>query len=130
MISHKTYFEEVGIWPKRSKGVIGDYLFGGVLAVLLTLAAYAVATRSLFTPSLSVALVILLILLQFLVQVRYFLHIRWNTAGTERLLSLAYAMLIVSILLIGSLWIMQNLSTRMMPSPEQMNAYMKRNPGL
>ncbi len=130
MISHKTYFEEVGLWQKNRNGVLREYIIGFLLSLMLTLGAYAATLHSLISKAQIPYVVSGLILLQFFVQVRYFLHIEYKNSSRERLSALLYAIVVVIILLSGSVWIMKNLNARMMPSSEQMNRYMQRNPGL
>jgi cytochrome o ubiquinol oxidase operon protein cyoD len=69
-------------------------------------------------------------LLQFVVQATLFLHLVGKGASRERLLIFGAAVVIVSILVIGSLWIMFTLNGRMMPSQMQMEQYMQSQSGL
>jgi cytochrome o ubiquinol oxidase subunit IV len=130
MVNHKTYFQDIGIWPSRKGGEASRYIFGFFVSLILTLAAYFVVTEQLFSRFGTVGILVILIGVQFLVQLRYFLHIDFNAGSRQRLMSLCFAMLIVSIITVGSIWIMINLNSRMMLSPEQMNTFMGRNPGI
>jgi cytochrome o ubiquinol oxidase operon protein cyoD len=53
----------------------------------------------------------------------FFLHITTGPDNTNNVLALAFGVLIVTLLVIGSLWIMANLNDNMMLSPELMNLH-------
>ena len=56
----------------------------------------------------------------------FFLHITSGPDNTNNVLALAFGVLIVVIVVVGSLLIMFNLNDTMMPSPELMNLHMQR----
>lgn len=104
------------------------YVAGFVLSVILTLTAYFLVVERLLSGWELVAAIIALALTQFFVQVTLFLHVgdepkpRWNLSA------FLFMLLVVVIIVIGSLWIMNNLNYNMMMSPEEMETYMmKRN---
>jgi cytochrome o ubiquinol oxidase operon protein cyoD len=99
---------------------IQGYLIGLVLATLLTVISFYVAKSNLFwQPSLPIALVVLAIA-QMAVHVIFFLHITTGPDNTNNILALAFGILIVALVVVGSLWIMYNLNHNMMP----MNQFM------
>jgi cytochrome o ubiquinol oxidase operon protein cyoD len=51
----------------------------------------------------------------------FFLHITTGPDNTNNVLALAFGVLIVSLVVIGSLWIMANLNHHHMPMNEMMN---------
>jgi cytochrome o ubiquinol oxidase operon protein cyoD len=55
----------------------------------------------------------------------FFLHITTGPDNTNNVLALAFGILIVFLVVVGSLWIMTNLKDNMMPSPELMNLHMQ-----
>ena len=55
----------------------------------------------------------------------FFLHITTGSDNTNNVLALAFGMLIVTLVVAGSLWIMANLNANMMPSPELLNLHMQ-----
>jgi cytochrome o ubiquinol oxidase subunit IV len=61
----------------------------------------------------------------FVYTVVFFLHITTGPDNTNNVLALAFGVLIVTLVVGGSLWIMTNLNDNMMP-PELMNLYMQR----
>lgn len=104
------------------------YIIGFVLCIIITLAAYGVALGH--TPSQAAILTLAgLALVQFAVQLFFFLHISFKKDDRERLILLCCASVIVLILISGSLWIMFTLNGRMTPSTAQMEQYMNDQGG-
>jgi cytochrome o ubiquinol oxidase operon protein cyoD len=56
----------------------------------------------------------------------FFLHITTGSDNTNNVLALAFGILIVTLVVVGSLWIMGNLNENMMPSTDMMNLHMQR----
>jgi cytochrome o ubiquinol oxidase subunit IV len=99
--------------------VIG-YLVGLGLAILLTATSFFVAgTDLVWQPSIPVALVVLAIA-QMGVHLVFFLHITTGPDNTNNVLALAFGVLIVMLVMVGSLWIMANLNHNMMPMDQLM----------
>ena len=104
------------------------YIIGFVSSIALTLAAYFVIANHLLPVNLSVVVIVCLALAQFLVQLFFFLHLgqegesRWNVAV------LISTIAVVLILVIGSIWIMNNLNYNM--TSADMNAYLLQQEGL
>ena len=55
----------------------------------------------------------------------FFLHITTGPDNTNNVLALAFGVLIVTLVVVGSLWIMTNLNDNMMPPAELMNMHMQ-----
>jgi cytochrome o ubiquinol oxidase operon protein cyoD len=97
-----------------AEGVLG-YLIGLGLAILLTAVSFFIAgTFLVWRPSVPVALVVLAIA-QIGVHLVFFLHITTGPDNVNNVLALAFGVLIVMLVIVGSLWIMSNLSQNMMP---------------
>jgi len=97
-----------------AEGIRG-YLIGLALATLITVVAFFVSQTSLvWQPSIPVALIVLAIA-QMGVHLVFFLHITTGPESSNNILALAFGLLIVFLLLVGSLWIMTNLNHNMMP---------------
>ena len=104
------------------EGGIGErvlgYLAGLGLAILLTATSFFIAgTDLVWQPSIPVALVVLAIA-QMGVHLVFFLHITTGPDNTNNVLALAFGVLTVSLVVIGTLWIMTNLNDAMMPPGE------------
>lgn len=94
---------------------IGTYALGLVLASGLTVLSFYIAHTTLFwTPSIPIALSVLAIA-QMGVHLVFFLHIGSGPDNTNNVLALAFGVLIVTLVVSGSLWIMSNLNGNMMP---------------
>jgi cytochrome o ubiquinol oxidase operon protein cyoD len=89
------------------------YMIGFVLAVLLTAIPFGlVATRAL-GPSSTMWIIAIAAVLQILVHLRYFLHLSLTNTPKETLLAVAFASVLIFIMVGGSLWIMIDLHARM-----------------
>ncbi|MGB6312377.1 MAG: cytochrome o ubiquinol oxidase subunit IV [Pseudolabrys sp.] len=103
----------------------GIYTVGFVLAVILTAVSFWVANTSLlWVPGIAMGLVVLAIA-QMGVHLVFFLHITTGSDNTNNVLALAFGMLIVFLVVVGSLWIMTNLNDNLMPSQDLMNLHMQ-----
>jgi len=100
-------------------GVQG-YLIGFILAVALTGASFfVVSTDLIWQPAIPVALGVLAVA-QIGVHLVFFLDITTAPDNTNNILALAFGVLIVTLIIGGSLWIMANLNHNMMPQMMQM----------
>ena len=97
-----------------AEGVVG-YLIGLGLAILLTAVSFFIAgTFLVWRPSIPIALVVLAIA-QIGVHLVFFLHITTGPDNVNNVLALAFGVLIVFLIIVGSLWIMYNLNQNMAP---------------
>ncbi len=111
-----------------SHGSLRLYVTGFVLSISLTIMAYLMVTNHTLGKWPLVFAIATLAFIQFLVQLVFFLHLGAETKPRWKLGVFAFMALIVMILVIGSLWIMNNLNYRMMSS-EQVNNYVKTQDG-
>jgi cytochrome o ubiquinol oxidase subunit IV len=94
---------------------IGTYLIGLGLATLLTIMSFFIAQTTLvWQPSIPVALAVLAIA-QMGVHLVFFLHITTGPDNVNNVMALAFGILIVFMVIVGSLWIMGHLNHNMMP---------------
>lgn len=96
-------------------GGLAGYLIGYGLAVLLTIAAFAAAETSLIYPPALVSALTVLAVAQMGVHLVFFLHINTGPDNTNNVLALAFGILIVGLVVIGSIWIMAHLNQNMAP---------------
>lgn len=97
--------------------------FGG--ALVLSVTAYLVATQNwLESPTLTMAALLGLAVVQLIIQLVCFLHLG-NGRSRDRTVTLGFTIVMMLVIVVGSLWIMRNLDYRMMMTPEAMNDYMK-----
>ncbi len=96
------------------EGLLG-YLVGLFLAAFITVVAFFIAkTNLVWGPSIPLALVVLAIA-QIGVHLVFFIHITTGPDNANNVLALAFGVLIVGLIIIGSLWIMANMNHNMIP---------------
>jgi cytochrome o ubiquinol oxidase operon protein cyoD len=101
------------------------YVIGLGLALLLTGISFWVAsTSALWGPGLAVGLVVLAIA-QMGVHLVFFLHVTSGPDNTNNVLALAFGVLIVFLVMVGTIWIMAHINANMTVSPEVMNLQMQ-----
>jgi cytochrome o ubiquinol oxidase operon protein cyoD len=101
------------------------YTTGLVLAVILTATSFWAANTSLlWAPGVPLGLAVLAIA-QMGVHLVFFLHITTGPDNTNNVLALAFGVLIVTLVVAGSLWIMTNLNQNMMLPAELMDLHMQ-----
>lgn len=111
-------------------GTRRTYITGFLLSVVLTFVAFALVhihvTHHHTYPSDNFMMVVLpaLAVIQLFVQLVFFLHMGRESKPRWNAYALAFAVTVVLIVVIGSLWIMSNLNYRMMYSPEQIQRYL------
>ena len=100
---------------KTSSGVL-VYTIGLALAVILTAVSFWVANTSLiWAPGVPLGLAVLAIA-QMGVHLVFFLQIGTGPDNTNNVLALAFGLLVVTLIVSGSLWIMAHLNANMMPA--------------
>jgi cytochrome o ubiquinol oxidase operon protein cyoD len=101
------------------------YVIGLALALILTGISFWVAsTSALWGPGVAVGLVVLAIA-QMGVHLVFFLHITSGPDNTNNVLALAFGVLIVFLVMIGTIWIMGHMNANMAPIPELTNLQMQ-----
>ena len=97
-------------------GSFATYTVGLAFALLLTAASFIVSqTNLLWEPGVPAGLAVLAIA-QMGVHLVFFLHISTGADNTNNVIALAFGVLIVTLVVSGSLWIMANLNTNMLPA--------------
>ncbi len=98
------------------------YLIGFVLSLFFTLTAWLITVKKAFNQETIIIIISLAAVIQFVIQLLFFLHLGKESRPRYRLLVFSVMLLIVLILVIGSLWIMANLNHNM--TIKQMENYM------
>ncbi|MBP0582577.1 cytochrome o ubiquinol oxidase subunit IV [Labrys sp. LIt4] len=100
--------EDSGHWVRNANLGLG-------LSILLTAAAFLLAGRPIiYAPAIPAALLVLAIA-QMGVHLVFFLHITTGPDNTNNVLALAFGVLVVFLIVLGSIWIMGHLALNMMP---------------
>ena len=99
--------------PSGSGPDLRSYLTGFSLALVLTAIPFGLVAAGAL-PRLPMLIVIFIAaIIQVLVHLRYILHLDLSTTPRENLLAIAFAAVLILIMIGGSLWIMFDLSQRM-----------------
>ncbi len=114
--NHPRYDDRTpGVEERESTANYLSYTAGLGLAILTTIASFAVAkTDLLWPPGIPVGLVVLA-LAQIGVHLVFFLHLGSGPDHTNNILALAFGLLIVFLVIAGSYWIIVNTNANMMP---------------
>jgi cytochrome o ubiquinol oxidase operon protein cyoD len=115
-----THLRTPGTDTRGSTGRWPTYAVGFALAAGLTIASFALAHGHWLTPASLVAALVVLAIAQMIVHLIFFLHITTAPAQKTNILALLLTLLIISLVVIGSLWIMAQLSTHMVPMGQLM----------
>jgi cytochrome o ubiquinol oxidase operon protein cyoD len=106
-----------------------SYVIGFVLSVIATLIAYFFVTKHVWPKDTLMYVVLAIAVVQLVIQAVFFLHI--GRGSHLKIVTFAFAILVVLVVVIGSIWIMDNLNYRMLDmSPQQMQTYMNNNEGI
>jgi cytochrome o ubiquinol oxidase operon protein cyoD len=99
---------------------VRSYVIGLALAALLTIASFwALRTHLIWPPGIGMALAVFAVA-QMGVHLVFFLHITTGPDNTNNVLALAFGVLIVTLIVAGSLWIMAHLNHHYLPMDELM----------
>ncbi|MGF6726581.1 cytochrome o ubiquinol oxidase operon protein cyoD [Paraburkholderia sp. GAS41] len=98
----------------ESHGSFGSYTAGFILSVLLTAAAFGIIMTGSLTGHNAVLAVAGLAFVQIIVHLVFFLHMNTSSAQRWNVMAFGFTVLTAVILIVGSLWIMHNVSMNMM----------------
>lgn len=101
------------------------YTTGLATALTVTLVAFWVVVGHGVTGGWLQVVLIVLALVQLGVQLVFFLHLGEEAKPRWQLTAFIFAAIMLLVIVIGSLWIMNNLNYNMSMTPQQMDDYMK-----
>lgn len=110
MVSKHLYDDATG----AAYGTYRTYTAGFVLSVIITVFAFCLVGFKVFPPVGLYIAVAILAILQLYVQLTFFLHLSTDSKVSWNMVSFIFALIIILILVIGTLWIMYNLYSMMM----------------
>lgn len=113
---------------EQMESSLRSYVTGFGLSIILTLVAYLLVTNHAFSKWLLVGVIITLAVVQFAVQLLFFLHLSQEARPRWRLQAFLFMLMVVLIIVIGSLWIMAHLNYHM--TPQQQDKYLQGQDGL
>jgi cytochrome o ubiquinol oxidase operon protein cyoD len=105
-----------GVGDPEHLGSLATYTAGLGFALLLTGASFMVSQTDLLWPPGVPAGLAVLAIAQMGVHLVFFLHIGTGPDNTNNVLALAFGLLVVTLIVSGSLWIMAHLNANMMPA--------------
>ncbi|GBQ71736.1 cytochrome o ubiquinol oxidase subunit IV [Ameyamaea chiangmaiensis NBRC 103196] len=98
----------------ESHGSYGSYLIGFVLAVILTVASFAIVMSHSLSPSGTLLSIAALAAIQVVVHLIFFLHMNASSEQRWNVMAFAFTVMFVGILVLGSLFIMHYTAINMM----------------
>ncbi len=108
--SHRTIISN----HSTARGTLRSYTIGLVLSIVLTVVSYILAVNDLFNGVTLMLLLALFAIIQLAVQLQFFIHLDHESSPHWNKLIFLFMILIVSIVVVGSIWIMNNLNYNMM----------------
>ncbi len=104
---------------KEWHGTLKSYIIGFLASLLLTATSfYLVAFREL-SPHVLIYTIIGLAAIQAIVQSIFFLHVGQEAKPRWETITFCFTLMVVLIIIIGSLWVMNDLNERMMPGMDK-----------
>jgi cytochrome o ubiquinol oxidase subunit IV len=97
-----------------SRGTLTTYLTGFILALILTAIPFAFVMSGAFSPAATILAIFGAGVVQVVVHLHYFLHLDFSEASRGNLAALLFTIVILTLFVGGSLWIMWTLNYRMM----------------
>jgi cytochrome o ubiquinol oxidase operon protein cyoD len=102
-----------GFERDSTMGEIRSYITGFVLSILLTLMPFLMVYYKTVQGTALIITIIVFALLQLFVQLIFFLHLGKGNDRQWNIMAFLFMIMVVLIVVIGSLWIMNNLDYRM-----------------
>jgi len=96
------------------RGSLKSYGTGFLFSIVLTAIAFALVMSGELSRAATLAGIFAAAAVQILVHLHYFLHLDRSSEAQWNLVALLFTLLIMSLFVVGTLWIMHSLSYRMM----------------
>lgn len=110
---------------KEWHGTYKAYAIGFVLSLLLTLTSFSLVIFKVLSGYALIYSVVALALVQAIVQLIFFLHLGQEPKPRWESVIFAFMVTILLIIVIGTLWVMNDLNNRMMPMDGMDMSHMK-----
>ncbi|KVQ95223.1 cytochrome o ubiquinol oxidase subunit IV [Burkholderia ubonensis] len=98
----------------EAHGSVGGYIVGFILSVLLTAASFGLVLGGVLSPHASLIALAVLAFVQIVVHLVYFLHMNSSSGQRWNVMAFSYTVLTAAILIVGTLWVMHNVTMNMM----------------
>ncbi|EZP51761.1 MULTISPECIES: cytochrome o ubiquinol oxidase subunit IV [Sphingomonas] len=94
-----------------------DYLIGFVLSVILTAIPFGLVMSGVIAdPRITAGIIMVFALVQIVVHMIYFLHMNAKSEQGWTLMALIFTIIVLTICLAGSMWVMYHMNLNMMPN--------------
>jgi cytochrome o ubiquinol oxidase operon protein cyoD len=110
MTTHESDFD---VDTGASYGTYKSYIIGFALSVVLTLLSFYLVSVGTLSPKTLYISVGFLMIVQFIVQTVFFLHLNPRSNASWNLVSFLFTVLMTVVLVVGTMWIMFNLYEKM-----------------
>src|ERR1700733_8322319 len=104
-------------------GSLKSYIIGFILCLLLTAVSFLLVYSKLLTGHTLAYTLIGLGIVQAIIQMLFFLHVGQEGKPQRETLSCCFMVMCVLILIIGSLWVLNDLNERVMPEMAQKHSH-------
>ncbi|WP_413505404.1 cytochrome o ubiquinol oxidase subunit IV [Photobacterium phosphoreum] len=98
----------------QAHGSVKEYVRGLVFSIILTIVPFAMVMAGVGSTQFIIGVIMVFAVAQILVQLVFFLHMNTSSEQMWNTSSAVFVVVIVSIILIGSLWIMDHLNHNML----------------
>lgn len=95
-------------------GSVKEYVIGLILSIVLTAIPFGLVMTGAAGEALSIILILLCAVAQVMVQLVFFLHMNASSEQFWNTTSGVFAVILVAILIVGSIWIMRHLNHNML----------------
>lgn len=95
-------------------GSVKEYVIGLILSIVLTAIPFGLVMTGAAGEALSITLILLCAVAQVMVQLVFFLHMNASSEQFWNTTSGVFAVILVAILIVGSIWIMRHLNHNML----------------
>lgn len=97
-----------------SHGSHKSYLIGFILSIILTVIPFGMVMQGSASESTLISVLVICAVVQIVVHLVYFLHLNTSSEQQWNLIAFVFAVMIIAILVVGSLWIMWYLNYNLM----------------
>ncbi|WP_343190227.1 cytochrome C oxidase subunit IV family protein [Buchnera aphidicola (Mollitrichosiphum nigrofasciatum)] len=89
------------------------YCIGFCISLFLTIISFLIVFLNLFSNVLTIIVLSCLLIIQVFAQIKYFLHLNIMNKNYWHMFALVFVLIIISILFVGTIWIMYHLKHNM-----------------
>lgn len=95
-----------GTGHEGGHGSLKSYVIGFILSIVLTIIPLVVVMNDMMGKTGTIVLILILAVLQFVVQLWFFMHLKEGENAKWNIAALLFAALILIVVVVGSIWIM------------------------